>query len=139
MILAVCLFLVLCVLGINLLNAANAKTMNTSYAQEQEQTMLYVSSVYDIVNEMVESGAFSDAAGRLPAEVSSVAGFYDDCGKEIGVKLRFVTGTLPIKAQMDIIMEDGKGMPKTYTVSTVYSGNGSGTYRRESCKGLLDQ
>lgn len=139
MVLAVCLFLVLCVLGINLLNAANAKTTNTALELQKEQTLLYVSSVYETVNEMVESGKFSDDDGMLPKEVVTTAGFQDGNGREIDVKLTFAQNTMPVRADMDITIEDEKGTAQTYTVITTYSNSDGGLYRRESCKGLADR
>ena len=74
MLLVVCLFLVLCVMGINLLNVANANVTNTSREVEQQQTMFYVSSIYQIVDEMIIEGKFTDASGALPTEVTASGG-----------------------------------------------------------------
>ncbi|MBO5292967.1 MAG: hypothetical protein J6B10_07305 [Lachnospiraceae bacterium] len=142
MVLVVCLFLVLCVLGINLLNVANANVINTALEQEKEQTMLYVSSVYDIVNDMIEDGAFSDpATGLLPdtAETKDASGFQDGNGKNIPVKVTFHKGAMPIEAHIEITCTGADGTAETYTVISTYSSSGvAGGYRRESCKGLVD-
>lgn len=142
MVLVVCLFLVLCVLGINLLNVANANTVNTALEHEKEQTMLYISSVYELVNEMIEDGSFSDpVTGNLPEETKTSSGetFTDGNGKEIVVKIKFLQGTMPVEAQIEITCIDSAGNPDAYTVVTTYTRGGApGTYIRASCKGLVD-
>lgn len=141
--LMVCLFLLFCVLGINLLNAANANTSDTSLELQKEQTMLYVSSVYEIVNDMIEAGEFSDAAtGQLPDAVETTAGgsLTDAEGHPVTVHIAFQQGTIPIIAEMTISCTDETGTPQEYKIDTTYS-NGAvlGTYKRESCRGLKDE
>lgn len=142
MVLVVCLFLVLCVMGINLLNVANANVVNTALEMEKEQTMLYVGSIYEIVNEMIESGAFSDpVTGLLPEKVKTSAGqgFRDGNDKDIAVEIEFLRGTMPVEARIAITCTDAQGNSRTCTVVSTYSaGAAVGQYRRESCKGLVD-
>lgn len=143
MLLIVCLFLILCVMGINVLNAANANVTNTSEELEKEQTMLYVSSVYEIVNKMIEDGKFNDAAGNLPEGIfsSEPSGFLKDGnGNNITVQVEFKTTTTPVVAKITIQCKDSSGMDKSYTVEGTYQkdNSGSGHYERQSCKGLKE-
>lgn len=141
MLLVVCIFLVLAVLGTNLLNTANANIFTTKTEYDKEQTMLYVSSIYDIVNEMIEDGKFSDAWGNLPAEAETSAAqpFYDGDGKEIKVKVKFVTDTLPFTSYIVITARNAQGSDDTYSIKSTYSkASELGKYKRESCKGLID-
>lgn len=141
--LVVCLFLIFCVLGISLLDAANANVVGTSEELEKEQTMLYVSSVYEIVNDMIEDGEFSDATtGALPDMVETVAGgeLIDGRNQPVSVKLEVEPGTMPIKVHMAITCVDENGAEQTYTIVSTYSQGGTvGCYKRESCGGLLDE
>lgn len=141
--LVVCLFLIFCVLGINLLNVANAKVTNTSMEMDKEQTMLYVSSVYEIVNDMIENGEFSDAStGALPDSVETVTGgeLADGNNQPVSVKLEVEPGTMPIKVHIAITCMDGNGDAQTYTIVSTYSQGGTlGKYKRQSCGGLLDE
>lgn len=142
MLLIVCLFLILCVMGINVLNAANANVMNTAEELEKEQTMLYVSSVYEIVNKMIEDGEFSDAAGNLPGgglTSTSLGSLKDGSGKDITVKVEFQTGSTPIVVKTTITCV-GSTEPKDYTIEGTYEKDNSnyGHYRRRSCRGLKE-
>lgn len=141
MLLMVCIFLVLAVLGINLLNAANSNVSNTRFEYEKEQTMLYVTSVYEIVNGMIEDGSFSDAAGTLSdgAVTMDNQGFQDSRQNDIRVEVKFFTDTLPIRAEAAIGIINSSGKIETYTIVGTYSKAGViGNYVRESCKGVSD-
>lgn len=141
--LVVCLFLVFCVLGISLLNAANANVTATSGELDKEQRMLYVSSVYEIVNDMIEDGAFSDAVtGALPDCVETVAGgeLTDGSNQPVRIKIETEAQALPITAHITITCVDGSGTEQVYTIDSTYSHGGTaGCYKRESCGGLLDE
>lgn len=139
MLLVVCLFLVLCVMGINLLNVANANVTNTSREVEQQQTMFYVSSIYQIVDEMIIEGKFTDASGALPTEVTASGGelLKDQNGRDISVKVKFESDGGRLTAWMQITCYSREGEPETYTVKANYVKNVSGNYERESCEGLV--
>lgn len=141
--LVVCLFLIFCVLGISLLNVANANVTGTSVELEKEQTMLYVSSVYEIVNDMIEEGVFSDAVtGALPDCAETVAGgeLTDGSNQPVRIKIETESQTIPITAHMTITCVDASGTEQTYTVDSTYSRGGTaGSYKRESCGGLIDE
>lgn len=141
--LVVCLFLVFCVLGISLLDAANANVIGTSEEIEKEQTMLYVSSVYEIVNDMIENGEFSDAAtGALPDCVETVAGgeLIDGRNQPVSVKIEVEPVSMPVKTHITITCVDENGTEQIYTIDSTYSRGGTvGSYKRESCGGLLDE
>lgn len=141
MLLVICVFLVMTVLGINLLNAVNANVSNTKYEYDKEQAMLYVSSIYDIVNSMIENGSFSDDMGTLPSEAETIdsKGFKSGAGENIEVHIEFSKASLPIISYITISYIDSSGNNQSYTIKSTYSKSGiKGKYIRESCKGLVD-
>lgn len=138
MLLVICLFLVLAVLGINLLNAANANVSNTKAEFRKEQTMLYVGSVYDIVNKQIEDGFFMADDFSLPDTVK-VTGFRDRENKDIGVVVNFKADTVPVESDIVITCDNAQGEQQSYTVKSTYSRiAGVKKLVRESCKGLMD-
>lgn len=140
MLLVVCLFLVLCVMGINLLNVANANVINTSREVEREQTMFYVSSIYQIVDGMIEDGKFSDASGEVPDQATASGGdaLKDTNGRDISVTVKFEKDGEGLTAWIQITCYNREGEPETYTMKSNYVRNVSGNYQRESCEGLVD-
>lgn len=141
MLLIVCIFLVLAVLGTNLLNAANANVSNTKTEYDKEQTMLYVSSVYEIVNDMVESGDFSDSTGSLPSKAETTASqpFLDGNNQDVKVSIAFQTTGVPIIADITVTCKNPSGQEESYTIRSTYSRTGElGKFTRNSCKGLIE-
>lgn len=141
MMLTVCLFLVLTVMGINLLNLANANVSNTTLEYDKEQKLLYVSSIYEVINEMIEGGTFSKSDGSLPQTVQTVENqaFKDGQNQDIQVRIDFKTDVAPIKAEIKITCENADGTKDEYKIISTYSNTGEvGKYKRESCKGLSD-
>lgn len=139
MLLAVCLFLVLAVLGINLLNAASANVNQSGEEYEKEQAMLYVSSIYEIVNNMIEEGEFSDG-DSLPAsaEAKGEDAFPAGDGEKIEVSIRFYQESV-IRADVTITLKGQDGGTREFTVVTTYSNVGEpGKFKRISCKGLVE-
>lgn len=141
MLLIVCLFLVLCVMGINLLNAANSNVANTALELEKEQTMLYVSSVYDIVNEMIENGDFYDAVSGELKDMSTSAGntFRDAEGEDIVVEVTFSHATMNVSATVNILLKNGN-VTEEYVIESVYQEDPGmpGKYKRLSCRGFKE-
>lgn len=139
MLLVVCLFLVLCVMGMNLLNVANANVTNTSREVEREQTMFYVSSIYQIVDEMIIDGKFTDASGAVPTQVTASGGemLVDKNGRDIAVVVKFHSDGGRLTAWTQVTCYSREGQPETYTVKATYMQNVSGNYERESCEGLV--
>lgn len=132
MVLVVCLFLLLCTLGMNLLNASNANVVNTSLELQKEQTMLYVGSIYDVINDMIEQGDLSGSAtGELPSEIKT-SDFKDGSGNAIEV----VISSAPSGGRTEVSMTFTFDGGDSYTVKSIYVNQGSGKYKRYMCKGL---
>jgi hypothetical protein len=135
MILIVCLFLLLSVLGINLLNAVNANVTNTPLELEKEQTMISVGSIYDVVNTLIESGELSDTStGILPTEMN-VSGFKDISDRNIGVKVTADSSAGTTKVFVTITFESSG---ETYAVKSTYESAGGGKYRCKTCYGMVE-
>ena len=56
MLLAICIFMVLAVIGFNVLAAASANTYNSRGQLANEQAIQYVNSIYEIVDGMIQGG-----------------------------------------------------------------------------------
>lgn len=141
MLLVVCLFLILTVFGVNLLNAVNSNVFQTKSEFQKEQTMLYVNSIYDVVNQKIEEGAFLKDDNTLPQEVTALLGqgFTDSNGNDIGVRIQFSANTLPIQADVTITIKDEAGRDEEYLIRSTYSRvAGEKKLVRESCKGLVE-
>ncbi|MGL5258525.1 MAG: hypothetical protein ACRC7V_00290 [Lachnospiraceae bacterium] len=131
MILVLGLFLVLAGLGVNLLNATQANVMNQRDEFEKEQILLYVASIYDIVNSRIEAGDFLIANESFPDDVVDISGF--KVGSDtIKVRVLFDSTKTPITSDLEITLEG-----KTYTISSTYIIQGANV-ERLSCKGLID-
>ena len=73
MLLAICIFMVLAVIGFNVLAAASANTYNSRVQLANEQAIQYVNSIYEIVDGMIQGGEFNlDAC--LEEEGTEVSG-----------------------------------------------------------------
>jgi hypothetical protein len=135
MVLVVCLFLLFCVLGISLLNAANANVTNSTLELEKEQTMILAGSIYDVVNELIEDGALTDAAtGALMGEMD-VSGFKDGNDRNIRVKVE-TDGLGGIVTVLVNITFEGSG--EELCVKSTYESAGGGKYRLRNCYGVVD-
>ena len=96
MLLAICIFMVLAVIGFNVLAAASANTYNSRGQLVNEQAIQYVNSIYEIVDDMIQDGAFNlDAC--LEGEDAESSGMKADLsnkledgnGTEIDVSVKF--------------------------------------------------
>lgn len=130
MLFALLLFILLLVLGINLLNAVYADTVNTQEEMKKEQTLFYISSAFEVVNEMITRGAFYDDTSGKVSEKATTVFHTDDGDLNVDVVLKQKTSSLSAK----IIMKyDGTD----YEINCYYKKSGaSGLYSLERCSGL---
>lgn len=114
MLLAICIFMILAVIGFNVLAAASANTYNSRGQLVNEQAIQYVNSIYEIVDGMIQDGEFNlDAC--LEGDETTSSGMKaalnneleDNKGNKIDVSVKFerdstVTQKNRIKAQVTI-------------------------------------
>lgn len=127
MLLAICIFMVLAVIGFNVLAAASANTYNSRGQLVNEQAMQYVNSIYEIVDDMIQKGEFNlDAC--LEGEDAEASGMKADLsnklddtnGNKIDVSVKFmrdstVTQKNRIKAQTTIHYKS-----REYSITSFY-------------------
>lgn len=127
MLLAICIFMVLAVIGFNVLAAASANTYNSRGQLVNEQAIQYVNSIYEIVDDMIQDGAFNlDAC--LEGEDAESSGMKADLsnkledgnGTEIDVSVKFtrdstVTQKNRVKAQTIIHYKS-----RDYSITSFY-------------------
>lgn len=144
MLLAISLFFLLAVLGISLLNAANSNVRNTRAEYNKEQALLYVSSIFDTVNYMVEEGKFN-TGGSLPSNDLSNeddrlnAEVKDGTGRDIVISVGFDTSGAVVNAEIAVAYEysDSSGI-RHYLVKAVYEKLPGGKYKLSKCKGIVE-
>lgn len=134
MIFALLLFLFMAVLGINLVNAVNAKTSNTGREFAKEQELLYLASIFEVVDGMIQNGSFADAGtGAMPLTAKADIETPDSPGDKIQVEIRFKSSNA-VTLTANISM---KYQSNTYLISGYYKKAGTGNqYKLERCNGL---
>ncbi|MHA9739080.1 hypothetical protein [uncultured Robinsoniella sp.] len=148
MLLAICIFMVLAVIGFNVLAAASANTYNSRGQLVNEQAIQYVNSIYEIVDDMIQDGAFNlDAC--LEGEDAESSGMKADLsnkledgnGTEIDVSVKFtrdstVTQKNRVKAQTIIHYKS-----RDYSITSFYlqdkSLPGQTKYTLLKCEGVV--
>lgn len=126
MIFALVLFLVVTVFGVNLLNAVNANVLDTNKELEKEQTLLYITSAYEVVNEMICEGKFLDA-GKMP---SGAKAEFSGKNNPVKIELKFLPKSSGIQATIIITCNS-----EAYEINNYYVKTGD-KYRLERCYGL---
>ncbi|MFD1403502.1 hypothetical protein [Robinsoniella peoriensis] len=130
MLLAICIFMVLAVIGFNVLAAASANTYNSRGQLTNEQAIQYVNSIYEIVDGMIQDGEFNldaclEEEGTEVSGMTAVLGtnnLEDSNGNKIDVSIKFardtnasVTQKNRIKAQITINYK-----ARDYCITSIY-------------------
>lgn len=143
MLLAICIFMFLVVLGFNVLAAASSNINNTSEQFENEQAMQYVNSIYEIVDGMIRAGEFvlpddiSGAAVDKPFVIVTANNFKDKDNIAIDVNIEFYNKRLmgsEIEAKIKVTYKN-----RNYTITSLYSKGETSNpvkYNLKRCKGV---
>lgn len=142
MLLAICIFLILTVLGINVLAASYSNVQNMKSKYETEQSMQYVNSIYEILDKKIQAGVFvlgdylsgTEADPIKTNQVKLTTGH----SEEVLTRIEFSRGNSQTQLKAEVFV---KYRGREYCVTSIYEANGSGsdgkvTYTLSSCKGV---
>lgn len=162
MLLAICIFMFLAVLGFNVLAAASSNTNNTGVRLDNEKAMQYVNSIYEIVDGMICDGEFvidgyldttpSPAGVKIEVgQVKTTSDLKDKNGNDIVVDVKFFkygrdtlngfsegTAEGKIEAQVTVIYEG-----RSYSILTLYEKDSANStenkvyYKPYRCGGVI--
>lgn len=95
LLLVLAVFVVLLVVVMNLLMLVSSSDLTTQREYEAAQTELYLSSVFEVLNEQMTSGTFQEGFVRDETTTIDVNGFEDGAGEVIPVTIEItLTGNL---------------------------------------------
>lgn len=143
MLLAICIFLILAVLGINVLAASYSGVQNMKSKYNTEQTLQYLNSIYEIVDKKICQGEFklnglwkAEKVGQKISETTPVNLTIGN-GKTVEAYVEFYATEASNELKAKVYMKQDNVV---YNITSVYTYNGSasfgGTYALKCCEGV---